>query len=69
MSIGTCFLQHGCAGEPMRTESTHIKERGWPHVGGYLVYYWNRWRVLHVQLNRLYIVCEGKRITVIYEGI
>lgn len=64
------YLQHGkgTAG-PFRTEQVAIKERGWPYTGQYLALFEGRWRVVHVQLNRLYIVFQGERITIQIEGV
>ena len=59
------YLHHG----PFRTESVHIKARGWPHSGQWLARFEGRWRVVHVQLDRLFIVYQGERITIQIEGV
>lgn len=63
------YLQHGTAGTPMRTERVSIKPDVWPNAGGWLAYYEGRWRKVHAQVHRLYIVYLGQRITIIIEGV
>ncbi len=63
------FLQHGTAPGPCRTEWVIVKPAEWPRVGEWLAHYEGRWRLVHTQVKRLYIVCHGKRITIQIEGV
>lgn len=66
---GVGHLQHGSAPGPFRTEQVTIRERGYPYTGQWQALYEGRWRVVHVQVNRTYIVCNGERITIQIEGV
>ena len=60
------YLQHGKAGQPMRTERVSVKNE---YADRWLALYEGRWRRVHIQLNRLYIVCYGEKITIQIEGV
>ena len=62
----TGYLQHGQAGQPMRTESVCVRHT-MPDI--YHAHYEGRWRKVHVQINRLSIVYMGKRIPIVIEGV
>lgn len=69
-TVDVGYLQHGEGTQgPFRTEGVKIKERGYPHTGEWLAHFEGRWRVVHMQLNRLYIVYRGERITIQIEGV
>ena len=69
-SIDYGFLQHGAGSSgPFRTEKVRIKLRGYPHTGQWVAQFMGRWRVVHVQLNRTFIVWRGERITIEIEGV
>jgi hypothetical protein len=61
------YSQHGpgTAG-PFRTESVRIRHTP-PDV--YHAWYEGRWRVVHVQLRRLFIVYRGGKIKIQIEGV
>lgn len=62
----TGYLQHGNKATCMKTESVKVK-----HLYGdnYQAYYEGRWRVVHIQVNRLFIVYRGEKITIQIEGV
>ena len=64
------FLQHGegSAG-PSMTEKVTIKLAEWPNTGRWLAHYEGRWRVVHQNLSRLWIVYAGKKITIRIWGV
>jgi hypothetical protein len=63
------YLQQGQGVGPFRTERVRIKPRGWPHTGEWLARFEGKWRVVHVQVNRTYIVFQGERITIQIDGV
>ena len=60
------YLQHGSAPGPMRTESVTLKHE---HSDKWLARYEGKWRRVHIQLNRTYIVFQGQRITIQIERV
>lgn len=65
MEIG--YLQHGSAeNPPMRTESVTVKHE---YAGRWLAFYEGKWRRVHIQVKRCYIVYMGKKITIKIEGV
>lgn len=64
-TIHTGYLQHGQQPGPFRTERVTVR-----HLYGdrYEAHFEGRWRLVHVQVNRLYIVWQGQRITLQIEG-
>lgn len=64
------YLHHG-AGTigPYRTERVIVKPDAWPHVGQWLARFEGRWRRVHQQVNRTFIVYQGERITIQIEGV
>lgn len=60
------YLQHSTAGKPMRTERVHIKNE---YADRWLAFYEGKWRRVHIQVNRLYIVYAGERITIQIDGV
>lgn len=63
------YLQHGTGNGPFQTESVPVKEDTWPNIGGWLALYEGKWRKVHIQVNRTYIVYKGERITIQIEGV
>lgn len=63
------YLQHGKAPGPLRTERIAIKPDAWPNAGGWLAFYEGRWRKVHMQVKRLYIVYLGEKITIQIDGV
>lgn len=61
------YLQHGHGTDgPFRTERVHVRNE-WGDR--WQVHYEGRWRRVHLQLGRTYIVHRGERITVLIEGV
>lgn len=61
------YLQHGSGTQgPFCTERVRVKHEA---SGIWHAWYEGRWRLVHVQLRRLYIVHRGERITILIEGV
>lgn len=60
------YLQHGSGNGPFRTEQVTIKNE---YGDRWLAYFEGKWRRVHIQLNRLYIVYMGEKITIQIEGV
>ena len=60
------YLQHGTPPGPFRTESVSIKHE---HSDRWLAWYEGRWRRVHVQVRRTYIVHNGEKITIQIDGL
>ena len=60
------YLQHGQAPGPFRTQSVPIRHTA-PDI--WHARYEGRWRLVHFQLKRLFIVYRGQRITIKIEGV
>lgn len=61
------YLQHGAGTQgPFRTESVRIHNE---HGDRWLAYFEGRWRRVHIQINRLYIVYNGEKINIQIEGV
>jgi hypothetical protein len=61
------YLQHGHGTNgPFRTERVTVKHQA-PDI--WHARYEGRWRKVHVQLNRLFIVYRGNRITIQIWGV
>jgi hypothetical protein len=61
------YLQHGkgTAG-PFRTERVSVKHTA-PDI--WHARFEGRWRKVHAQVNRLYVVYRGERITIQIQGV
>jgi hypothetical protein len=61
------YLQHGggTAG-PFRTEKVWVRN---PYADDWTAFFEGRWRKVHIQVNRTFIVFQGKRITIQIEGL
>ena len=66
-AIDTGYLQHG-HGAPglFRTERVTVKMR---HPFDWFAHFEGKWRKVHTQVNRTYIVFQGERITIQIEGV
>lgn len=62
MTTETAYLQHS----PFRTESVTVKHE---YADRYLALYEGRWRRVHIQMRRTYIVYQGQKITIQIEGV
>ena len=60
------YLQHGTAGQPMRTQRVLVQNE---YADRWLAFYEGKWRRVHIQVNRLYIVYAGERITIQIDGV
>lgn len=60
------YLQHGEGAGPFLTQKVRIQNE---HGDKWLAWYEGKWRRVHVQLSRLYIVYLGEKITVQIEGV
>jgi hypothetical protein len=61
------YLQHGSGTQgPFRTERVHIKNE---YGDRWLAHFEGRWRRVHIQVNRLYIVYNGEKINIQIEGV
>lgn len=67
MSIG--YLQFGKAPGPFQTKQVHVKQDVWPNADKWLALYESKWRRVHVQVNRTYIVYHGEKITIQIDGV
>jgi hypothetical protein len=65
----TGYLQHGEGSGPFHTEAVPIKVNAWPKADTWLAFYEGKWRLVHVQVKRLFIVYKGERITILIEGV
>lgn len=63
------YLQHGDKAGTFLTERVPVRLRGWPHAGMYEALFEGRWRAVHVQLRRTFVVHQGARITIRIEGV
>ena len=59
-------LQHGQAPEPFRTERVRIRHS---HADVWHAWYEGRYRLVHIQVKRTFIVYRGQRITIKIEGV
>lgn len=60
------YLQHGKAGEAMRTERVHVKNE---FADRWLAFFEGKWRRVHIQVRRCFIVFQGERITIQIDGV
>lgn len=61
------YLQHGNNPiGPFRTERVIIKHE---YAGRWFARYEGKWRLVHIRLNRLFIVFQGEKITIQIEGV
>lgn len=61
------YIQHGAGtAGPFCTERVAVKNE---YGDRWLVRYWGRWRRLHIQVGRTYIVCHGEKISVLIPGV
>lgn len=61
------YLHHGeGTGWPFRTESVRVRHS---HADVWHARFEGRWRKIHIQVNRTYIVYQGSRITIQIDGV
>lgn len=60
------YLQHGIGNGPFRTQKVFVKNE---YGDRWLAFWDGRWRRVHVQVNRLYVVCHGQKTTIQIEGV
>lgn len=60
------YLQFGSAPGPFYTVSVHLKHKG---ADNWFALFESRWRKVHIQVRRTYIVYLGERITINIEGV
>lgn len=65
----TGYLQHGTGAGPFRTEAVPVKPDEYPHAGLWLARFEGKWRRVHVQVKRTYIVYRGEKITIQIDGV
>lgn len=66
MTTEIAYLQHGQPPGPFRTESVTVKHE---YADRYLAFFEGRWRRVHMQVKRNYIVYQGQKITIQIEGV
>lgn len=61
------YLHHGdSTNGPFRTESVKVKHEC---ADNYKAFFEGRWRKVHIQVKRCYIVFQGEKITIQIEGV
>ena len=61
------FLQHGAGTSgPFRTERVTIRHE---YADRWFARFEGKWRRVHIQVNRTFIVYRGERITIQIEGV
>ncbi len=60
------YLQFGTGKGPFLTVRIPVKHE---YADRYLALYEGKWRRIHIQVRRLYIVCDGERITIEVKGL
>jgi hypothetical protein len=61
------YLHHGEGTEgPFRTESVRVRHS---HADVWYARFEGRWRKVHIQVRRTYIVYQGSRITIQIDGV
>ena len=66
-NVFTAYLQHGtCTNGPFCTESVKVKNE---YGDRWLAWFEGRWRRVHIQVNRTYVVFQGEKITIQIEGV
>lgn len=61
------YLQHAASSQgPFRTEAVTVKHE---FADRWLARFEGKWRRVHIQVSRTYIVYRGERITIRIEGV
>lgn len=60
------YLQHGSGRGPFRTERVSVRHL---YLDNWEARFEGRWRKVHVQVGRLFIVYFGQRIAIQIEGV
>ena len=66
VDVDVGYLQHGEGAGPFRTEQVRVRNE---YADRWQAFFEGRWRRVHVQVNRLYIVFQGDRITIQIDGV
>lgn len=67
MSKDFGYLQHGAGTQgPFRTERVLVKNE---YADKWLAFFEGKWRRVHIQLRRTFIIFQGERITIQIEGV
>lgn len=65
--MDTGYLQHGSGTNgPFRTESVSVKNE---YADRWLAHYAGKWRRVHIQVKKTFIVYRGERIKILIEGV
>jgi hypothetical protein len=61
------YLQHGTGtAGPFRAESVRVKHE---YADKWLAFFEGKWRRVHIQVRRTYIVFHGEKITIQIDGV
>jgi hypothetical protein len=60
------YLQHGTQPGPFRTERVIVKHE---YADRWLALFEGKWRRVHIQVNRTFIVYRGEKITIHIDGV
>jgi hypothetical protein len=60
------YLQHGQQPGPFRTEKVRVKHE---YADRWLAWFEGKWRRVHIQVHRTYIVFQGEKITIQIDGV
>lgn len=61
------YLQHGAGTNgPFRTERVMVKNE---YLDRWLAFFDGKWRRVHIQVTRTFIVYRGERITIQIDGV
>lgn len=63
--VGYLQLGQGIRG-PFQTYKVTVKNT---RLDNWFAYFESRWRRVHIQVNRLYILYKGEKITILIEGV
>lgn len=67
MSTDTGYLQHGKGTQgPFRTEAVRIKHE---YADRWLAWFEGKWRRVHIQVQRTFIVFRGEPIVIQIDGV
>lgn len=60
------YLQHGTQPGPFLTEKVRVKNE---YADRWLAFFEGKWRRVHIQVRRTYIVFQGEKITIQIDGV
>lgn len=65
--MDTGYIQHGKGAQgPFRTESVSVKNE---YGDRWLAFFDGKWRRVHIQVKRTFIVFQGEKLDIIIEGV